>query len=249
MSSGRDAGVELLRVASWPDDRPPDQEIKHSPYISEAGHHFQLLASTFPELQEDARETTGIYQALGQEKMEFARPMFETVLNRGFDALRPAALIFRYSPYGAAGSLAVAFHCQGPFFTLEGDQLAGATATLQALTDLARRRCGLALVCSSVGARTQILLLGRRSEGGLRYCARWTTGAPGTPPGAELAELESAMGSELTCFAADPQQDPHGMQAALLALEHAQAGTPSVSWSVTPDGRGMLLALARHGAP
>ena len=246
MSSGRDAGVELLRVASWPDDRPPDQEIKHSPYISEAGHHFQLLASTFPELQEDARETTGIYQALGQEKMEFARPMFETVLNRGFDALRPAALIFRYSPYGAAGSLAVAFHCQGPFFTLEGDQLAGATATLQALTDLSRGRCGTALVCSSVGQRAHVFLLGRRPEGGLRFRARWTTGDPGAPPRGDLAELEAAMGSNLACFAADPQEDPHGMQAAQLALEHARGGTPAVTWSVTADGRGMLLALARR---
>jgi len=75
MSTGQGFGVELLRVASWPDDRPPDQEIKHSPYISEAGHRFQLLASAFSELKEDAQETTGVYQALGQEKMEFARPM------------------------------------------------------------------------------------------------------------------------------------------------------------------------------
>ena len=157
-------GAELLRVSRWPEQAPPEgSRPPQGPYVSAQGYRLTLLAGAWPELAAGGG-VVGVYQALGREKMAYADPAFEIIEARGFDALRPAAMIFRYSPYGAAGSMAVALGCRGPFFTLEGDQLAFCLCLQQALTDLGRGRCERALVCSAVGQQAHAVLLARISH-------------------------------------------------------------------------------------
>ncbi len=239
-------GAALLRALRWPEDAPPeDQRPAASPYYSEAGHRLLCLAAACPELRAPPGRV-GIYQGLGREKMAYADPMFETVRARGFDALRPAAMIFRFSPYGAATTLAVNLRCQGPFFALEADAHAGSLTLLQALAGLQLGRCAVALCCAAVGERAWLTLLAPAAGGpGTRVAARFCHGSAGPPP-AQLRQLERALGSPLPApeQARPAGQDAHGARAAQLALLRADRGEPALLWSVTAEGRGLLMGLA-----
>ena len=175
--------------------------------------------------------------ALGREKMDYILPVFETALTRGFDAVRPAALIFRHSPYGAAGSLAVAQNCQGPFYTIEGDELAANLTTIQALSELKRETCDQALICSCVDQRAWLTQIKRGDD--LIWAKQFTHGTNDPP----ITKLETQLKTKLTVITST--QDPHGMGAVQQAMTNASKGTPTAVWSITPDKRGLLLAFAR----
>jgi hypothetical protein len=212
-------------------------------YASVNGRQFFSIASSWPELQDKTR-LTGVYQALGREKMQ-TMAQGQQVLedNDGsFDAFRPTALIYEYLPLGPLVQMAITFGCGGPFLSLEGDALAGPMAVVAALDDLEAGRCDQAIVGEyDHDAPTCRLLLLERVEGpALRRVVRYGA-ASAEPPAALVAEVEAALGASVALV--ERGEEPHGLVAMTAALEQAQAGTPSAVWRYTDDGRGMLVGL------
>lgn len=229
-------GVRLLRheaLSEVPARQPATR------YASANGRQFHAIAAAWPELQDTTR-LTGIYQALGREKLQSMAQAQDVLEETGgsFDEFRPASLIFEYLPLGPLVHVAIAFGCGGPFVALEADELSGPTAVVAALGDLAAGRCDQAMVGAYFfkPASARLLLLGP-AEGGLRWVARY-----GTSADALRAEAEQALGVSLE-LAEDPD-DPHGLALMARALEAAQEGRPTAVWRVADDGRGLLVGLA-----
>lgn len=231
-------GVRLVRHAAL--DTDPGRQPR-ARYASVNGRQFYVMGAEWPELADESR-ITGIYQALGREKLQ-TMAQGQDVLEESegsFDAFRPASLIFEYLPLGPLVQVAIAFGCGGPFVALEADELAGPTAVVAALDDMAAGRCDQALVGAYLfkPARSLLALLERSEGPGLRWVARY-----GASMEALRAEVEGVLGMRLV-VAPDDGSDPHGLTPMLQALEAAQRGQPTAVWRVTDDGRGMLVGVA-----
>lgn len=236
-------GLALIRAGKIVGD-PGPQPIRRA---SLNGRQLYSLAAGWPELSW-AENVVGLYQALGRDKILVHEAFYDGVeANQGFDAFKPASLIFEYLPLGPFASLAIALDCQGPFFTLEGDELAGPLAIMTALDDLHSGRCEQALVGSYLRTPevSWLMLLAHRPEAGLCWKAIFTHGQV-APSHEQLQALETALGMPIRLAPdRDYSADPHGCDALSAALTAAQAGDATAVWSCTADGRGLLLGLGR----
>jgi hypothetical protein len=165
---------------------------------------------------------TGLYQALGREKLELTSQFAAEVQKNGFAQMKATDPVLRYSGYGPFVSLALALGCRGPFWTVEADGLAGGAALQQAVTDLRLGRCERALVGSCDGGGNAWLLVLDATE-----AANWSLSL-------DWREGEGARP------AAD---DLHGLRALGEALERAQRAEPSTVRLSTPEGRCLLVSV------
>ncbi len=210
-------------------------------YASVNGRQLFALAGAWPELA--SWRITGSYHAVGRERIAITEAAFDIVTTRGFDALRPASMIFEHMSLGPPAQLAIALGCKGPFYSFEGDVLAGAMALQQALEDLEEGRCEQALVMSYDFAAPAAWLMLLAPGGSLAWQVRHTFGVE-RPDGAMLAALAEAVGGPVALLPEpDPRQDPHGLEALGAALEAASAGQPVAVWLQVPDGRGILAGF------
>ncbi len=201
---GRGDSFSLVGRASWVEGEPP--ALKRA---SPAGRAIAALAQRFgPHSQR-----TGLYQAVGREKLELTGRFASRVLTKGFAGLKATAPVLEYSPYGPFVSLALELGARGPFWTLEADELAGAAALQQALTDLSLGRCDRALVGSCGLDATATLLVLERGAG---FTARFSYG-----------RLERGDAGAF-----------HGLGAIADAIE--RKATASFR---TPDGRGVTVSF------
>lgn len=237
-------GLGLLRHAHTQED-PGPQPLK---YASLTGRQLYAMGAAWPELSEPGG-ITGLYHALGREKIAINERVNDGIVaHMGFDAFKPAALIFEHTPYGPFAHLALGLGCLGPFWTLEGDELSGALAFVTALGDLARGRCDRALVGAYriEPAEATLCLLGREASGDLVWKALYTHGLEVPGPG-ELTELAIALGQPVRLE--DPRDlatDPHGLKSLIAALGRAQEGEATAVWSCSADGRGLLMGFGRR---
>jgi len=196
-----------VKWAEWKTADPEPPALKRA---SPAGRALVALAK---RLGPHPGATTGIYQALGREKLLLTGRFAERVTTKGFAGMKATAPVLEYSGYGPGVSLALELGCRGPFWTLEADELAGGAALQQACTDLKLGRCARALVCScGVDATATLLVLDE------------------APP---LTITWSAQRNDL-----EPG-DLHGLKALGALLER---GSGAVQCR-TPDGRGLTVAL------
>lgn len=235
-------GVKLVHGGVRSDDPGPGTLR----YASVNGRQLWALASGWPALA-DRAPVTGVYQALGLEKRQvFQADMALIEQHDGFDAFKPAAMIFEHLPIGPFAQLAVAAEAVGPFYALEGDAIAGGMALLTALADLAAGHCDRALVGGYrlTAPRAWLLLLARADDRRTRYKAVFTHGRK-APDAADRACVAAALGAQPTLVPGDPVADPLGLAAHQAMLEAAEAGGAHAVWSSAADGRGLLLGV-RH---
>lgn len=202
-------GAILRARAEWSaaDGEPP--ELKGA---SLGGRALNALAAKWAPHPPN----TGVYQALGHEKLELTHRFTERA-RAGFANMKATAPVLELSGYGPFVSLAIAQGLRGPFWTLEADALAGGAALQQALADLALGRCERALVgdCTLDGA-AQLLLLE-------------ATGAP-----------EWAASFAWSATRHDPApDDPHGLRALADAIERR-----AEVCFLTPEGRGLTVTFS-----
>lgn len=198
--------MKLLGRAEW---SASDGEAPALKGASPAARALFALASRFgphPPL-------TGIYQALGREKLALTHHFEQYVTGDGFTGMRATDPLLKYTGYGSCVSLAIALGCRGPFWTLEADQLAGGAALQQALTDLDAGRCERALVCSS-GLQGSAFLLVLGPGGSARATFTWSASRHDPAP-----------------------DDLHGVRALGEALER-QGGEVCMR---TPEHRGLTV--------
>jgi hypothetical protein len=115
---------------------------------------------------------TGVYQAVGREKIALSAATQAQIRGRGFDSFRPAAIVFEHFVHGPFISLAIALECDGPFQVLESHGLAGLTALYTAAYDLDTGRCARALVGAVDPPSACLLALAPGPP--LRVIARWS---------------------------------------------------------------------------
>lgn len=233
--------VRLLRAATCEGD-PGPQPLR---YASTNGRQLFHVASGWPELQARDR-VVGVYQAMGNEKLQNYEAITDMVEpHHSFDVFKPASMIFEYLVIGPFAHIAVALGCEGPFVSLEGDEIAGALAVTAALHDLQRGRCEMALVGAyqREPARSWLMLLSADPTAPLRWQRRYTYGHD-RPPAEDVTALETALGGPVRLLAdRDGEADPHGLAAFSEALQAAQVGERVAVWSCTPDGRGVLVGF------
>ena len=226
----------VYKAADAPAFAPPSDARPTG--ASESGRQLYALASTFPELA-DASASTGLYQALGREKVAVYDAVHARILEDGdFDGLKPVSVILEYQPYGAFSSLALAFACRGPCYAIEGDEIAGLLACEQACIDLARGRTERALVGGYVTAESAWLLLldaapGASLRGALR-AGRLVDEAN------LLADVQDELDARVRVVRAG-ERDAHAFAALVEALGAAQGGKPAAAVASTPDGRVAVL--------
>lgn len=234
-------GLGLRRHAHVAGD-PGPQPLKHAGLT---GRQLYAMGAAWPELVEPG-QVTGIYHALGREKIAVNERVFDLVeASLGFDECKPAALIFEHAPYGPFAHLAIGLECLGPFWVLEGDELSGSLALVTALGDLQAGRCDQALIGAYRidPAEATLCLVGPETAGGLSWRALYTYGRERPAP-EDLATLSADLGAPVRLQdPRDPATDPHGLRALIRALEQARAGEASAVWSCSPDGRGLLLGF------
>lgn len=237
-------GVKLLHAGVRSDDPGPGTLR----YASVNGRQLWAMASGWAALTERTPEhVVGVYQALGLEKRQvFAAGVALVEAAGSFDALKPASMIFEHMPLGPFAQLAVATGAVGPFYTLEGDAMAGGMALLTALEDLQAGACDHALVGGYrlTAPRAWLLLLGRAPGRRTRWKAVFTHGRK-APDAADLAAIAQALGEAPALVPGDPVADPLGLAAHQAMLEACEAGGAHAVWSSAADGRGLLLGI-RH---
>ncbi|MBM3270604.1 MAG: hypothetical protein FJZ01_23465 [Candidatus Sericytochromatia bacterium] len=139
------ARIRLARKGAIVGDPGPQAALR---YASKNGRQVFAIGASWPELADPAA-ITGIYHAAAQRERAQIKAMGrDLVVTRGFDALKPAAMVFEHVPLGPLAQFAIALGCKGPFWSIEADDLAGPTALLQALEDLADGRCDQAMVAA-----------------------------------------------------------------------------------------------------
>ena len=198
--------MKLLARAEW---RPLDGAPPPLKRASPAGRALVALAKRLGPHP----ESTGVYQALGAEKLVLTQRFADRVIARGFSGLKATAPVLEHSGYGPFVSLSLELGLRGPFWTLEADRLAGGAALQQASADLALGRCERALVGScGVDASAFLLVL---EPGGRRATFSWS--ATRHDP---------------------PDDDLHGVRTLGEKLEHG--GEVQLQ---TADGRGLTVRL------
>ena len=216
-------------------------------YARVNGRQLWALARDWEALA-DRAPITGIYQAIGIEKRQvYAHDMAVIEAYDGFDGVKPASLIFEYIAIGPFTQLGIELAALGPFYSLEGDALAGTMALLTALEDLAGGACERALLGGYrlTAPRAWLALLAADAGRETRWKAIFTHSRR-QPAEADIQALAQALGAEPTLVPADPVADPLGLAAAYALLEACEAGGAHYLWSVGADGRGLLLGV-RHG--
>ncbi|MBX7097353.1 MAG: hypothetical protein K1X89_06560 [Myxococcaceae bacterium] len=146
--------VRLLAVERWvPGAEEPPRVKRAVP----AGRALVALARKVPGLEP---QRTGLYQALGPEKLGLTVPLFEQLAGEGFDAAGTTAPLFHYTPYGPVLSVALDLGCRGPFASLEGQGDEAVLAAGQAVVDLeaGRRRHALVVAVRADGAAALLAL-------------------------------------------------------------------------------------------
>lgn len=246
-ASAGTARIRLARSAAMESDPGPHPALR---YASANGRQFFVMASGWPELAGGER-LTGIYHAAGRCEKEQIKAMGrDLVVEQGFDVLKPAAMIFEHVPLGPLAQLAIALGCQGPFWSIEADELAGPTAVLQALEDLADGRCDQAIVAGydfdPPAARAMLLVRDDAASATLSWQARFTyvPFGPGTadvPPPGDVVAVGEALGVPVAVLAGGT--DHHGLALAGEAFERAANGEIVAVWRRAPDGRGLLLGV------
>ena len=201
----------MTRLVARAERRPEDGEPPPLKRASPAGRALVALARRFAPHP----KATGVYQAVGREKLELTGRFAERVLTKGFAGMKATSPVLEYSPYGPFVSLALELDCRGPFWTLEADALAGGAALQAAVTDLSLGRCERALV-GSCGVDARAVLLVLEPGEGFTATFRWR------------AERHDAAPDDL-----------HGLRALGDALERGQ-GTVALR---TPEGRGLTVQL------
>ena len=237
-------GIRLLAAGVRSDDPGPGTLR----YASVNGRQLWAMATGWPALA-DRTPVTGVYQAMGLEKRQvFAADVALVEAHGGFDALKPASMIFEHMPLGPFAQLAVAAEAVGPFYTLEGDAIAGGMALLTALEDLATGQAQRALVGGYrlTAPRAWLALLAADPGRATRWKAVFTHGRK-APDAGDLAALQAALGQAPALVPGDPVADPLGLAAHFAMLEAAEAGGAHAVWSCAADGRGLLLGV-RHDA-
>jgi hypothetical protein len=158
----------------------------------------------------------------------------------GFDAVKPAAIVFEHFVHGPFISLAIALECQGPFQTLEAEGFAGLTATYSAASDLSRGRCERALV-GAVGppANAGLLVLGAGPPA-VRVVARWGRRE-------RLVDaVERSLGLTVALTELDAGAPLHGLTQIAAMLADVPVGRASGLVSAAADGRAMAFACTRE---
>lgn len=237
-------GLGLLRHGHAQGD-PGPQPLK---YASLTGRQLYALGAAWPELAEPGR-VTGLYQAVGREKIAINERVNDIIeAHMGFDAFKPASLIFEHTHYGPFAHLALGLGCLGPFWTLEGDELSGALAFVTALGDLRAGRCDRALIGAYRidPAEATLCLLGKDTPGDLIWRTLYTHGLE-MPGPRELEQLTADLGMPIRLQdSRDLASDPHGLKALIEALAQVKEGEAMAVWSCSEDGRGLLLGIGRR---
>lgn len=152
--------VRLLAVEQWVPGAEEPPKVKRA---APAGRALAALARRVQGLEPSR---TGLYQALGPEKVALTAPFFEQIAREGFDAAGTTAPLFHYTSYGPVLSVALDLGCRGPFASMEGQGDEALLALGQAVVDLEAGRCRHALVVS-FGHDGSAALVTLESGGGL----------------------------------------------------------------------------------
>lgn len=211
-------------------------EVAELPKVKRASPVGRAMVALVKRLEGLAPPTTGLYLALGPEKVAMNRAFFELVAAEGFDAAGTTAPLLHHTPYGPLTSVALELGCRGPFAVVEAGADAGLQAGIRALSDLERGRCTHAVIAGwNVAGEVVVVGLGRDAS-----AATWASGLART--GDEVrATLSQKSGRPL--HGVGGFEGLHHLVRFGNALEAAVRGTPSVVHAPTDFGRELGVAF------
>jgi hypothetical protein len=233
--------VRFLRALRFEPSRDTLPTVKRA---SPAGKQLVALARQVEGLDP---AHTGLYLAMGIERLDISLQIFRRLSDEGFDAVGPTAPLFHHTPYGPMVSVGLELGCRGPFEVFEGVDDSGLLALQQALGDLRAGRCKFALLLAwspeleGTPGEAWMIALGSGDAAGLRWASAF--GREATAVQGQLADR-----AKRPLEPTNPRPGLHAFGTLAHALE-AAAGGAAVSVVLPSSGgrRSSGLALWREG--